>query len=354
MKINSYDDWKEVASKTVHDEDIILNTDIHLSKNEMISSFKGNLKGNGYTIYSNGNINGLINVNYGNIEDVNFSGFENGGIIQKNRGTIKNCSVESEISSTKWTRVGFLNIINYGKIIGCTVRSSINTSNDVGGICYENNGLVENSCFNGFIKSEKICGGIACINKEKIVNCSVTGYLYGCESAKIGGIAGLNEKNTEIENCEFNGSIKSENTCGGICAKNKGKIKKCQSSGLIMKSWVCGGICGLNDKGTIELGRSKSYLQAKIVGGISGTNQALMNKADIRDCYFDGKICGDKVEGNLIGRHISNSSIKRSYRSCNFNLSKGIGGCDEKAKVEDIDEIDEDDSPKHKMIAKKI
>lgn len=92
-----------------------------------------------------------------------------------------------------------------GKITSLTVKGKISpegTKSFVGGIVGENRGTVENSSFFGTVKGED----------------------------SVGGIAGSNADTGRIVSCTSSGTITGENYTGGIVGKNSGYITACKNS----------------------------------------------------------------------------------------------------------------------------
>ena len=129
---------------------------------------------------------------------------------------------------------------------------------NVGAVCSENNGTIEN-----------------CVVESASV---VAGYTAG-------GICGQN--NGTIRLCRSAADVTaSGNTAGGVCGQNNGTIENCLNTGSISAGWAAGGICGQNASGAtvsgcLSLGGYASTLPG-YAGGISGINYAL----PVNSCYL--------------------------------------------------------------------
>jgi hypothetical protein len=139
-------------------------------------------------------------------------------LVQKNYGTIENCSVAGSISvngseRSLWMYAAGLAAVNYSTIKNCkndvsvTMVSPDGTRDFAGGITGYNSGTIKN-CLN----TGEIClnegwlvhvGGIAGYNEGKVTGCKNTGSIYGCTNyynnrsgdneAMVGGIVGHNK-----------------------------------------------------------------------------------------------------------------------------------------------------------------
>lgn len=146
-----------------------------------ITSFSGNLSGWGYAI------SGLT---------VDSSTTE-AALIVTNNGTIQNLAITDISISGKYQdspndkRAAFA-IYNYGTITGCYAK--------------------------GALAGGWRVGGIVANNYSTVTNCYFVGSLTG--QWETGGIAACNEKNAEISNCYFSGTVNTNvNNSGGICGK---------------------------------------------------------------------------------------------------------------------------------------
>ena len=75
------------------------------------------------------------------------------------------------------------------------------------------------------------CGGIAGVNRGKILSCSYSGMVSGKE--RCGGIAGTNEKTGMIVSCKTSGLVQARHYTGGIAGENHGIIINCENESAV-------------------------------------------------------------------------------------------------------------------------
>lgn len=176
-------------------------------------NFRGEFDGQNYTI---SNLNITLSTNYTALIGVNY-------------GIIKN-----------------LNLDNTCKIIGY---------NDVGSICGENCGIIENCKSAAIIEGNNCIGGICgktndFIKKIEIKNSNFFGVINGNED--VGGICG-NMQNGNYENLISRGIIKGNKNIGGICGRmaicpsNKIFLNKMKNYSTLYGIENINQIVGLND-----------------------------------------------------------------------------------------------------------
>ena len=173
-------------------------------------------------------------------------------LVQKNYGTIENCSVAGSISvngseRSLWMYAAGLAAVNYSTIKNCkndasvTMVSPDGTRDFAGGITGYNTGTIKN-CLN----TGEIClnegwlvhvGGIAGYNEGKVTGCKNTGSIYGCTNyynnrsgdneAMVGGIVGHNKGTVAYG--ENEGNVEAEGAsvgrhafAGGVIGYNGG------------------------------------------------------------------------------------------------------------------------------------
>ena len=95
----------------------------------------------------------------------------------------------------------------------------------------EKNGTVKNLTVSGSISpsgSGEKCGGVAGVNRGRIINCNFNGAVKG--NSGCGGIAGMNETSGLIANCVSSGAVQARNFSGGIAGENYGTILHCTNN----------------------------------------------------------------------------------------------------------------------------
>ncbi|MCM1024197.1 MAG: hypothetical protein NC395_09085 [Prevotella sp.] len=95
----------------------------------------------------------------------------------------------------------------------------------------EREGVVKNLIVSGSVApngSAEKCGGIAGVNRGRIINCAFSGAVKG--SSDCGGIAGVNEKSGLIANCVSSGAVQARNFTGGTVGENFGTVLHCTNN----------------------------------------------------------------------------------------------------------------------------
>ncbi len=216
--------------------------DLTLIGYETVSSFSGELDGNGHTITVDSAYTGLVGTNNGTIRGLTVDGADLvsvSAICSTNHGLIENCHNAANFSNDadgNNKQKGALCNINdtTGIIRGCYNTGKL-SGTYVSGICGGNWGLVEN-CFNtGLIDAETEAGGIVWRNHNNV--------------------SGVNAKSGVIRNCynfnvmhhtagwdQFYGSYIQKNL-GPICGDNEKASVNAQM-----------GIKDVENEGTVENG----------------------------------------------------------------------------------------------------
>ena len=236
-------------------KEVILTTDIKLSKFSPIPVFGGTFDGREHTISGikfdkNGSKTGL------------FRTLGEGAVI-------KNLTAEVNlVPGGTGSKAGGIAGVNNGKIINCTFKGAVKAVSYVGGIAGQNSGIISECVSSGNIYGKHYVGGIAGQN---------TGTITSCTNGS--AINTRVEKTTfDIENIDLENIISTENTIeitdiGGIAGYSSGIIQSCKNSGTVGYSHV-----GYNVGGIV--GRQNGYLSGcentgeiygrKDVGGIAG------------------------------------------------------------------------------------
>ena len=139
-------------------------------------------------------------------------------------------------------------------------------------------------------------GGITGDNLGTITHCSVSGTIQGGISSSAGGIAGINQSESQIIACH-NAATVSGNTAGGIVGSNSGVITGCYNTGACTSDYVAGGIAGWGEtSGNITACYSTGSITSTgdcYIGGISGFNR----EATLSACYWSTSESGSSLEG---------------------------------------------------------
>lgn len=182
------------------------------------------------------------------------------------------------------------------------------------------------------------CGGIAGVNRGKILSCSYGGMVSGKE--RCGGIAGVNEKTGLIAGCKTSGLVQARHYTGGIAGENHGIIINCENESSInvmafddsmdleniniddiystenaTEITDEGGIAGYssgNIQNCVNKGNVGYIHVGYNVGGIAGRQEGY-----ISGCENYGVINGRKDTGGIVGQAEPHISLLFSERSMN-------------------------------------
>lgn len=296
--IDSVDDlyWLASASKYVKAKltaDITINSSVLDSDGNLISnpkltswkpigtsynsSFKGTFDGGGHTI------SGL----YFNDSKKNYVGLF--GYVGEG-GTVKNVTITD---------------------------SYVSGSRCVGGICGNNNGIVQDCTSGCTVKgTDDFTGGICGFNNfGSLKNCHNTGKVSG--NTDVGGVCGYNEYGI-LQESYNTGEVSGNTYVGGVCGQNHGgTVKRCYNTGEVSGESNVGGVCGCNISGAVQ----ESYNTGEVfgnnnfVGGVCGQNQG-----NVKGCYNTGAVTGKSQVGGVCG---GTSSTGCYYLDTSGTDSKG-------------------------------
>ncbi|MDE5742682.1 MAG: hypothetical protein K2H90_09565, partial [Oscillospiraceae bacterium] len=214
------------------------------------------------------------------------------------------------------------------------------SSSDMGLFRYiEKEGTVKNLNVHGRTApsgSASECGGIAGVNRGRILSCNFSGMVSGKE--RCGGIVGLNEKTGLIAGCKTTGLVQARHYTGGIAGENHGIIVNCENKSLVNVMAFDDSIdleniniddiystenaADITDEGGIT-GYSTGNIQNCVnkgnvgyihvgynVGGIAGRQEGY-----ISGCENYGVINGRKDTGGIVGQAEPHISLLFSERS---------------------------------------
>lgn len=192
--------------------------------------FKGEFDGGGYTIsglYVNLNKNyvGLFGyvgeggtVKNVTITDSYVSGSRCvGGICGNNNGIVQDCTSGCTVKGTDDFTGGICGFNNFGSLKNCHNTGKVSGNTDVGGVCGQNHGGTVKRCYNTVeVSGESNVGGVC--------GCNISGAVQ--ESYNTGEVFGNN------------------NFVGGVCGQNRGNVKGCYNTGKVTGKSQVGGVCG--------------------------------------------------------------------------------------------------------------
>ncbi len=223
-----------------------------------------------------------------------------------------------------------------GIVKNINIIGEINAQNaNLGAICYENYGKIENVNASGLkisnTEAGSHTGALVGVNYGEILGGEIVATVKG---VNVGGVAGLNGTKTEneitftgkIENVTFAGNITASGNAGGIVAENNGEISKCkvekwsnnQSAFIAATSdanGFIGAIAGVSS-GKISQTYAYSYNDTMyditatanvVIGGLVGQ----VSGGTITECMTNFSLEGTQI-GALVGE-ITSGSVNNSY-----------------------------------------
>lgn len=247
------------------------------------NSFNGTFDGNGYVI-NNLKINEITQKQ---------DEWEEIGFFSRNCGTIQNVKlinvdINLEISNNSFSSVSALVGVNYATINQCYVTGKINGitnkySLNIGGITGSNWGTI-----------------LECVNKANVYS-KINPISEEGANSRIGGIAGVNEKEGNINNVYNNGKIHNI---------------KCENSKFNYE-WI-GGVVGINsgiltnsyNRGNVENNNIKQYIR---IGSIAGVNTATLD-----NCYFLKDTINTSLDDNTIIMSLGTQMDEQEMKNNNF------------------------------------
>ena len=249
--------------------------------------------------------------------NITITGSYAGTVAGENNGTIENCSVSGNVTSSVGmglsANVGGIVGRNNGTITGCTVEGSVKAKDAdlVGGIVGRNNGTITGCTVEGSVKAKDadLVGGIVGDNGSGIItDCHSSATVEG--RAFVGGIAGQSDAMpypASITACYSTGSVtatKNNTTncsfAGGVVGLNSNEavLTACYATGDVKGDGErVGGVVGDNVVGTV----TACYHATGSVTGASGSTGGVAGRNSKDDygsgilnaCYWDGTVSGD-------------------------------------------------------------
>ncbi|MGN1416435.1 MAG: hypothetical protein ACI4XF_06305 [Oscillospiraceae bacterium] len=167
--------------------------------------------------------------------------------------------------------------------------------------------------------SAEKCGGIAGVNRGRIINCSFSGTVIG--KGSIGGITGVNEDSGLITTCTSEGVLKADHFTGGITGQNMGTIINCSNMSSV-NTTVSDGSFSLDDIDLDTIKQTEGVNNITDTGGIAG-----FSSGSLQSCTNKGRIGYQHVGynvGGIVGRQSGYVSGCVNYGE--INGRKDIGG----------------------------
>ena len=203
-------------------------------------------------------------------------------------------------NDSKKNYVGLFGYVGEGGTVkNVTITDSyVSGSRCVGGICGNNNGIVQDCTSGCTVKGTgNSVGGICGSNQKnnragRVLNCHNTGKVTGTDFY-IGGVCGSNY-NSILQESDNSGKVSGKTEVGGVCGYNDGTVNGCYNTVEVSGEGNVGGVCGWNNKGTVQESYNIGEVSGKnFVGGVCGQNV----RGTVKGCYNIGKV----PDGNRVG-----------------------------------------------------
>jgi hypothetical protein len=269
------------------DKDFILVNDVNLAAytgtqfkiiGNSTTKFTGVFNGNGHKVWN-------FTWTSSNRSGIGLFGYlDNGGQI-KNLG-MENVNVNAEYG---W-EIGGLVGENSGTITNCYSTGGATGEDYVGGLVGENyeEGTITNCYSTASTTGQNYVGGLVGWNYQgTITNCYSTGGVTG-NGYYVGGLAG--ENSGTITNCYSTGSVtETGEYVGGLVGENSGTITNCYSTGSVSGNSYIGGLVGYNSE--VEVVNSfwdiETSGQTTSAGGTGKTTAEMKTKSTFTDAGWD-------------------------------------------------------------------
>ncbi len=203
--------------------------------------------------------------------------------IIKEDAKIENLKIKAKVTEKeKITEVGILCGENYGTIQNCSVYGKLSGYKNVAGIAGVNHGTISDCFSNADIEGTYHVAGITGTNEGTISKCKNKGKINvkaNEQATNVGGIAGVNEN--LIQDCVNEGNIGYLHTgynIGGIVGLTRGFMQGNTNSGIIVGRRDVGGIAGqMEPSFRVEYGQNAMELLDDSVSGFSSTVNQVIN-----------------------------------------------------------------------------
>lgn len=165
--------------------------------------------------------------------------------------------------------------------------------------------------FNNVTAPAEFFGLFGSVGETAVVEFIGTTGTVNSTANYVGGIAYQNIG--VIQNCYSSANLTTTASyCGGIVGDNRGVIENCYSTGNLSAASYAAGIAAITANGNQNVRISKCYATGDmtvtsnyacgIIGGVGMSSGASTNlKVVIEDCYFTGMINGGGRSGGIIG-----------------------------------------------------
>jgi filamentous hemagglutinin family protein len=282
-------------------------------------------------------VGALAGLSYGSISDahsigtVKGAGFDIGGLVGANLGTLKNSRATGHVIGLDAPAgagdVGGLAGYNAGTIIGSSAAGTVQgATTGVGALVGSNNGgAIDISYATGSASGEIDVGGLAGYNSGTISRSYAAGAVQN-SLFDAGGLVGANNGGTVTGSWAM-GSVSGGDSVGGLAGYNAGAISGSHATGNVTAAagtYGAGGLVGSNNGGTIDT----SYATGKVIGSNSAGGLAGYNSGAITNSYATGSVSassGADGAGGLVGSN-NGGTVDTSYSTGRVSGSVDVGG----------------------------
>jgi hypothetical protein len=322
------DFYKEYKSGEIFEgKTIKLNEDIEISDDDIKSIqeisensiFEGKLDANGHKISINNMVSNdvrifdiageharIINLALEITQSATTDSTRISGICRHNKGKIEGCDIK--IAARVPCFICGITLENDGSITNCKVSGSmcVDCYGGIDGICTQNNGDISECEVNAAMTIRNIeeydggrlkpydISGICTFNYSKITDCNVNSNIVNEASKEweTQGAGLVQTNNGIVKNCNFEGSITSNGSVGGICVDNYLQIENCNVTANL-RGFAVGGL---------------------VMGNHVGWHNAAPELRDlprgmIKGCNFRGRVETIEAEGSTCSSTIVESNV---------------------------------------------
>lgn len=175
------------------------------------------------------------------------------------------------------------------------------------------------------IRGYNYVGGLAGLADKNTVieDCKLEGDIYG--NNYVGGLVGSIGDNSSISLSRFTGNITGNSKIGGVigyCAIGS-NIDYCFSNVIVNATDCVGGLIGVNNGKVTNCQVDNITLNgAKYIGGLTGWNNGALKNCVVKT----GEITGDSITGGMAGYSGSSASINMACSKTNVTGNIVTGG----------------------------
>jgi len=273
---------------------------------------------------SGGRIKNLILQNV----DVNaVGGYDVGGLVGLNEGTITYCTVGGSVSGVAFVG-GLVGGNSFGTITHCYSSARVWGEWNLGGLAGDNDsGTIADCLSTGAISGEYNIGGLLGDNDTgMITDCHSSAAVWGT-GWNVGGLVGYSDGT--IEKCYSTGSVDANSGAGGLAGHNceDGIIHDCYSTGSVSGGYYVGGLVGFNHEGETTNCYSTGSVTGtgSYVGGLVGYREA--EGGFVEDSFWDIETSGQSTSSGGTGKRTAEMKTMSTFTTAGWDFVEiwGIG-----------------------------